>query len=247
MGDLVLEFNSLENILGIKMSEYKLLYIDESQEDIDDFLDYLESKDTNSNFSITSLFPAQTLEEMVEIIFEEKADAIVVDFKLNDLKSSIKYNVPYNGVELTERILEIKKDFPCFVITSFDNDAIRVSRDVNLVYIKGILHGNEDKTEARASFIDKIENQILHYRQRIDVAKTELYQLEEKSKHQSLDSSEEARILELDTILEAITNQKNMIPKQLKSYENLEKLHKLIDNTDQLLKSFGIHQESDDV
>lgn len=229
------------------MSKYKVLYIDESQDDIDDFLDYLESKDTNNSFSIKSLFPAQTLEEMIEIIFEEKSDAIVVDFKLNDLKSSIKYNVPYNGVELTERILEIKKDFPCFVITSFDNDAIRVSRDVNLVYIKGILHGNEEKTEARATFIDKIENQILHYQQRIDMAKTELHQLEEKSKDYVLDSSEEARKLELDTILEATTNQKNMIPKQLKSFENLVKLHKLIDNTDQLLKSLGIHKNSDEV
>lgn len=229
------------------MNQYKILYIDESQDDIDDFLDYLESKDSSKKFKVESLFPEPTLDEMIEVIFDEKSDAIVVDFKLNDLKNSINYNVPYTGVELAERVLEIKKDFPCFVITSFDNDAIRVSKDVKLVYFKGILHGDEERTEAKANFIDKIENQILHYRQDIDLAKIELNTLEEKAKSLRLNSVEEARIVELDTFLEAVTNQKSMIPEQLKSYENLERLYKLIDNTDQLLKTFQIQEESKNV
>lgn len=229
------------------MNQYKILYIDESQDDIDDFLDYLESKDSSKKFKVESLFPEPTLDEMIEVIFDEKSDAIVVDFKLNDLKNSINYNVPYTGVELAERVLEIKKDFPCFVITSFDNDAIRVSKDVKLVYFKGILHGDEERTEAKANFIDKIENQILHYRQDIDSAKRELNILEEKAKSLRLNSVEEARIVELDTFLEAVTNQKSMIPEQLKSYENLERLYKLIDNTDQLLKTFQIQEESKNV
>lgn len=229
------------------MNQYKILYIDESQDDIDDFLDYLESKDSSKKFKVESLFPEPTLDEMIEVIFDEKSDAIVVDFKLNDLKNSINYNVPYTGVELAERVLEIKKDFPCFVITSFDNDAIRVSKDVKLVYFKGILHGDEERTEAKANFIDKIENQILHYRQDIDSAKRELNILEEKAKSLRLNSVEEARLVELDTFLEAVTNQKSMIPEQLKSYENLERLYKLIDNTDQLLKTFQIQEESKNV
>lgn len=229
------------------MNQYKVLYIDESQDDIDDFLDYLESKDSSKKFNVESLFPEPTLDEMIEVIFDQKSDAVVVDFKLNDLKSSISYNVPYTGVDLAERVLEIKKDFPCFVITSFDNDAIRVSRDVKLVYFKGILHGDEERTEAKANFIDKIENQILHYRQEIDSTKIELNILEEKAKSQRLNSVEEARIVELDAFLEAVTNQKSMIPEQLKSYENLERLYKLIDNTDQLLKNLQIQEESKNV
>lgn len=226
------------------MNQYKVLYIDESQDDIDDFLYYLESKDSSKKFNVESLFPERTLDDMIEKIIDQKADAIVVDFKLNDLKNSIDYNVPYNGVELAEKVLEIKKDFPCFVITSYDNDAIRVSKDVNLVYIKDIFHGSEDRTEARASFIDKIENQIIHHRQAIDSAHSELYRLEMKAQNEGLNAVEEARIVELDTFLEATINQQNMIPKPLKSYDNLAKLYKLIDSTDELLKNFMIDEEA---
>lgn len=225
------------------MGGYKVLYIDESQDDIDDFYDYFDAKDTSEKFSVESFFPKPTLDEMIEEILDQKSDAIVVDFKLNDLKSSINYNVPYTGVQLVEKILEIKKDFPCFVITSFDNDAIKASKDVKLVYFKGIMHGDEEKTEAKANFIDKIENQILHYRQAIESAIVEVNQLEEKAKMEKLNAVDEARIVELDTFLEATFHQQNMVPRQLKSYDNLEKLHKLIESTDELLKNLMIHDE----
>jgi len=214
---------------------YKVIYIDEYREDIDDFLDYFEEKDTNNKFDIEYLLPENTLGIMYEKIFEKNPDAIISDYMLNEYKSDITYNVPYTGVDLIEEILNIKKNFPCFVLTSYDDQAIKSSQDVNMIYIKDILHGSEERTNAKANFLDTVENQIIHYKTRIQNAENELLSLIEKSKKTSLNAQEEARLLELDTFIEKSTNQPSSLPKHLKSTKNLDELHKMINSTDALL------------
>ena len=214
---------------------YKVIYIDEYREDIDDFLDYFEEKDTNNKFDIEYLLPENTLGIMYEKIFEKNPDAIISDYMLNEYKSDITYNVPYTGVDLIEEILNIKKNFPCFVLTSYDDQAIKSSQDVNMIYIKDILHGSEERTNAKANFLDTVENQIIHYKTRIQNAENELLSLIEKSKKTSLNAQEEKRLLELDTFIENATNKSSTLPKQLKSTKHLDELHKMINNTDVLL------------
>jgi len=215
---------------------FKVIYIDEYQEDIDDFLDYFEEKDTNNKFEIEYLLPENTLDEMYEKIFEKNPDAIISDYMLNEYKSDIDYNVPYTGVDLTEKILDIKKNYPCFVLTSYDDQAIKTSQDVNMIYIKDILHGSEERTNAKANFLDTVENQIIHYKKRIKNSEEELLQLIEKSNKESLNADEEARLLELDTFIEKATSQPSSLPEHLKSTKNLDELHKMIENTDNLLE-----------
>ena len=214
---------------------YKIIYIDEYKDDIDDFLDYFDEKDTNNKFEIQYLLPERTLDEMYGRIFDENPDAIISDFKLNDMKTEITYNVPYTGITLTEKILENKEKFPCFVMTSYDDEAIRESQDVNIVYIKDILHGSEDKVDSEANFLDKVENQIIHYKRRIENSENKLLELIDKSNKELLNAKEEARLVELDTFIEKATNQKSSLPEHLKGTKNLDELHRMIDSTDKLL------------
>ena len=214
---------------------YKIIYVDEYKEDIDDFLDYFEEKDTNKKFDIEYLLPENTLDLMYEKIFEKNPDAIISDYMLNEYKSDINYNVPYTGVDLTEKILDTKEKFPCFVLTSYDDQAIKTSQDVNMIYIKDILHGSEEKTNAKANFLDTVENQIIHYKKRIENTEKELLALIEKANTEDLNATEEARLLELDTFIEKVTNQPSSLPEHLKGTKNLDELHKMIDSTDTLL------------
>ncbi|NYT27667.1 MAG: hypothetical protein H0A76_07065 [Candidatus Thiodubiliella endoseptemdiera] len=65
--------------------------------------------------------------------------------------------------------------------------------DVNIVYIKGLMYvGAED---GHATFLDKIKNQILNHRKRIQEAENELLELVEKSDKQNLNAKDEARLL----------------------------------------------------
>jgi Mg2+/Co2+ transporter CorC len=77
---------------------------------------------------------------------------------------------------------------------------------VNIVYIKGLMDAEDG---GRANFLDKIKNQILHYRSRISNAEKELLELIKKSNTKDLNAKEEARLLELDGFIEKSTNKKS--------------------------------------
>ena len=173
---------------------------------------------------------------MVGHVFSLHCDAIVVDFMLNEYKEKINYNVPYNGTELVERILQEREDFPCFVMTSFDDDAIGESEDVNIVYIKGILHGTEKETTAKATFLDRVKSQIIHYRTKIIEAENRLIQLIKESKNRQLDAHEEDEIIYLDGLIEKSLDRKYALPTSPKRKSESKSLSELLQAVDNLTK-----------
>lgn len=215
---------------------YNIVFIDEAQEDVDNFLDYIEGFNISERLSVKTLLPLPVVEDLVEQIFEHRFDAVIVDFRLNELRDLIDYNVPYNGVELVEEILAHREGFPCFVITHFDDDAIKSSHDVNVVYQKDILYGSEKKTDQKASFVDRIIQQIGHYKSRIAGAEERFNELITQSRANQLNADEEHELKELDRFLERASFKHGAIPDSLKDASIKEDIHKLIANTDKLLE-----------
>lgn len=215
---------------------YKILFIDEEQETFDDFLDYVEYSSTKDKIEVQTEFPLENLEEMIELIFKINPDAIVVDFRLNEMKTDIQYNVPYNGVELVDEFLKTRMGFPCFVLTAFDDLAVSASDDVNKVYIKNILHNNKEESKAKAKFLDRVINQIEHYKSKINNAEKELLSLIELRKSGKAGISDEERIIELDQFLENTIDRKHSIPKEYKTLSNEDRLKKILNTVDEILK-----------
>lgn len=224
---------------------YKILFIDEQREDSENFLNYIEENDGEKKFEVVFMLPLADVNEMIGEVLALRIDAIVIDYFLNEYKTEIRYNVPYNGVTLMEEILKIREDFPCFIMTSFDDNAIKESHDVNSVYIKGILHGDEKKTAAKSTFIERIENQIIHHRKKIQSAEAEIDALLTKAKAEKLNASEEEKLLELDDLLEKAIHKPSKIPTALKEQTNLKELHKLINDTDNFLQQLKDSEKND--
>ena len=109
--------------------------IAQEAESIEAFLDYVENTNASDKIEVIIEYPQETKEEMIDSIIKINPDAVITDFMLNEYKETIKYNVPYNGVELVKSFVELREGFPCFVLTSFDDNAIRQSEDVNIVYV----------------------------------------------------------------------------------------------------------------
>ena len=80
----------------------KIIFVDEQESDIDDFKDYVEATNSNEKFEVIGELPLEDLDEMVQVIFKHNPDAIIADFMLNEYKYNIKYNVPYDGVQLVQ-------------------------------------------------------------------------------------------------------------------------------------------------
>ncbi|MBJ7883118.1 hypothetical protein, partial [Gelidibacter salicanalis] len=155
---------------------YKILFIDEEKDTLEDFEDFVENFTAKEELKAITKFPLAEKEEMIELIIKLAPDALIADFRLNEMKTDIDYNVPYNGVDLVEGFQSIRNNFPCFILTALDDEAVNQSDDVNIVYVKNILH-NKEEGNAKAKFLDRVVSQIEHYKRKIENAKNELTDL----------------------------------------------------------------------
>lgn len=209
---------------------YRVLFIDEEKDQQNDFMEYMEAA---PDVEVTCVYPEPNLEGMIRKIDEIAPDAIVSDFLLNDIKLDISYTVKYTGSELVNEYQKQRPAFPCFVLTSHDDRAVTGSNDVNVVYVKDLLHNGE--TEAKAKFYEKVKEQINKYRKAIQDAQFELNELIEKKRKTGLSLGENERLVELDDFLEKSLDSYSALPKDLKRPETLDMLSKLIENVDLLI------------
>jgi len=215
---------------------YKLLYIDEDQEQIENFQNYIDDTNTNNIFEVIPQLPLGDMEEMIEKILKANPDVIVSDFLLNENIGALGYNVPYNGVELVEEFLAIRHKFPCFVLTAKDQDAVSDSEDVNLVYTKSLMTTEIEDTKAKVKFTDRLIKQIEHYQSRITDAQKELQELLEVRKSGNADYKIENRIIELDDFLEKSIDATHSVPTEFKTFSNTQRLDNILSKVDELLK-----------
>lgn len=211
---------------------YKVLFIDEEQEQHELFLDYMDA--VADQIEVVCIFPKAEMEEMLQKIDEQHPDAIVTDYFLNDIKEDVKYNISYTGVDLVRQYRAMRPDFPCFIITSFDNDAVSETDDVNLIYVKNILNNKEEGVKAH--FYDRIKEQISKYRKSIESAKNELHSLLTKKEEEGVDPTQEQRIIKLDDFLEKSLDNYDALPSEMKKVSSLDKLTSMIAKVDELLE-----------
>lgn len=215
---------------------YRILFIDEEQETFDYFLDYVDNYSSKEKIEVVTLFPLESKEETIEEIFKINPDAVITDFMLNDIKTDIRHNVPYNGVELMESLLEVREDFPFFVLTSFDDVAVSESDDVNKIYTKNILHNNKEESKAKAKFLDRVLHQIIHYKSKLEDSQKELIELIELRNSGKATIADEEKLIKLDDFLERSIDKRSSIPENYKNLSNFDRLGKLIEKVDTLLK-----------
>jgi CheY-like chemotaxis protein len=214
---------------------YKILFIDEEKDTLEDFEEFVEKFPSRVELIPLTALPLASKEEMIEYIFKLAPDALVTDFRLNEMKKDVTYNIPYNGVDLVEEFQSIRNHFPCFVLTALDDEAVNESDDVNIVYVKNILYKKEDGN-AKAKFLDRVLGQIEHYKSRIENAKKELAELVNLRKSGKADIEIENKIIDLDDFLEKSINAKNSIPSEFKTLSNSNRLDSILNKVDELLK-----------
>ena len=211
--------------------KYKVLFIDEERDQHDDFQEHMEAA---TDLEVICRFPAASLDEMLQIINEIKPDAIVTDFLLNEHREDINYNVGYNGAELVKAFEDIRPLFPCFVLTSYDNQAIHASSDVNLVYVKRVLQSKEES--GTVLFYMRVYEQISKYKVSIDQAQKELTTLISKRANGQTTPQEDQKLVDLDSFIEKSLGADSVVPNDMKSTSNIEKLTDLIQKVDILLE-----------
>lgn len=211
----------------------KILFIDEDTRNQERFERYVYKSSLSEEIALINKLPLNSLDNMISEILNINPDVIVADYKLNDKKSSVTYNVPYNGVELIEAFLNIKQYFPCFVMTDYDREAVPESIDVNKIYVKDIL---DSENSAHFTFLERVKSQHENYIRRINEAEEQLKLLIEISGERDLTLNEEEKLIELDTFLERSIDARNPLPRNLKEVSNQTKLVDLLSKVDEFIE-----------
>lgn len=210
--------------------KFKVLFIDEEKRQQDEFADFMDKY--QDKVELICRFPLPSLDETIAMIDEQHPDAIVSDFKLNDIKEDIKYNVGFDGSELMDAYLNERPGFPCFVLTSFDDQAIYRSHDLNIVYLKRDLQPSKDD---KTTFADRIIQKIVSYKTEIDKSQVRLNELIELRRTNQATSKDEQELIALDSFLERSLGRKTQVPDGMKQLSNMDRLNDLIGKADAIL------------
>lgn len=213
--------------------KYKILIVDENQEQIDDFKNFIES--LSNDISVLGLSALSYDNELLEFINENEIEAVAFDYKLKENNSSFDQN----GDAYQNILLDNFENFPTFIITNNPADSKVMKTDPFKIIDKSIINYDADKDEEvqeGIGLIDKIRQSIDTYRENIASYEEELYTLIEKqSAGNDLDAAELKRMVDLDTRLENSVSKRSRIPKEWKSPAALEEITSMVANSVDIL------------
>lgn len=167
-----------------------IAYVDEDEDALEDF--QIDADNCKLFREVIVLKPEARLGDMVGALLALPIDALVSDFRLSDASP-----VEYDGGMLVTEFLAARTGFPCFIRTSWNNDALHGSDDVNRVYSK-----EHNAQELNRPLFERISLQIEHYKSQLQRWSEELEGLLAIDRD-ALSASQIDRIVELDARVEA--------------------------------------------
>lgn len=227
------------------MAKYKIAYIDESQEDIRRFQRF-----SYNYFDVVPFIPKASIEDTCNEIIESHVDALVSDFEFSEKLSTVHYD----GTNLVSLFLKKRENFPVFILTSFEDDAISKGDDVNIIYEKKEMikktssqaapkietskvdeFENKEK-ESRENFLERVKAQIEKYKHKLENDESRLLQLITESRKRKLNDAEIEELSQLDSKIEKALDKESRIPNILRNDKEASDLSMLLKKVDELAK-----------
>jgi len=202
------------------MAKYKIAYVDESDADTRKFQRF-----SYNYFEVVPIFPNDSIEETCNAILESHVDAIISDFDFSEQLSTVHYD----GTDLVSLFLKKREDFPVFILTSYEDDAISKGEDVNIIYEKKEMDEGE-------KFLERVKAQIEKYKHKLETEENRLLELISESKKRKLNASEIEELSELDSKIEKALDKESRIPNILRDDKEASDLAELLKKVDELAK-----------
>ncbi|MEG2013401.1 MAG: hypothetical protein RR063_09395 [Anaerovoracaceae bacterium] len=186
----------------------------------------LKEKYANYELIPIELVLADSTDDMVERVIEERLDAAIIDYKLSSQQS-----ISYTGVSLAKELHLRLWEFPIFVLTTYQDDLFdRELFDSYLVFaFDRYIEDDQERIELNSKLIEQIK------KYRIEMANRKR-ELETLLPHAGESSSIDERILELDSQLEKSFDGRDAIPLPVKRDFTAERINELISKIDLLIE-----------
>jgi len=204
------------------MSKYSVLLVNGETEQKFKFEHYYKGFE---DFEFIIQEPPHNISDLINYIVTSNIAAVISEFNLQENNP----NILYYGNDVIHELLKVKPNFPVFIFTSYEAEALDSVESVHYVYSKQLMNDKNHK------FLKLVKKEIDKYQYRIEQAQKEFSELKLKSLEQDLGVSEEKRLLDLDDFLEKTIDQKKAIPTQMKG-KYIDKLSEVLKKTDELIE-----------
>lgn len=202
------------------MAKFKIAYVDESEADTRRFQRF-----SYNYFDVIPFIPKDSIEDTCNEILESHVDAIISDFDFAEQLSTVHYD----GTDLVSLFLKKMEGFPVFILTSFEDDAISKSEDVNIIYEKKEMDEGE-------MFLQRVKAQIEKYKHKLETDENRLLELIAENKKRKLNAVEIEELSELDSKIEKALDKESRIPNILRNDKEASDLSELLKKVDELAK-----------
>jgi len=205
--------------------KYKIAYIDESLEWINTFYQTFKYDFDIDKIHINS---ESSIIEITKQLIESDIDGIVTDYLLDE-----EGDVDFNGNKIVESVRAFKPHFPITMLTSYEPQAIQQMEDVNIIYGKDILDGdNEEKLEILKA---KIKSNIERYYAKIKSTIKRIEELTAKRNKKEISATEEEELTKLFILLDELEPEGKEVKANLVTKESISQLNEFVRETKEIL------------
>ena len=211
-----------KEIILSNIMKYKIGYLDEESQWVDKFKRRLKDAFEIFTFQLTA---DTSISDIISQIEQEELDCLVADFELKEADI-----VQFNGDEVIDVLRNKYPYFPVFIITAKEeDDVLGQVEDNDIVRMKEEL---DTKTE---TLIQRIQNKISNYHNKIVEAESTIEQLIQKKNSHGLSIPEEELLTEKYLFLDKVNPEEKVLPANLIQPNSITKLNQFTDQAKYIL------------
>lgn len=216
----------------------RVAYIGKKEEQFADFLEIAVDSEAFKVDDIVDIPPESNIDDMLDEIFSEKVDGVILGYNLGEDNSRINYT----GLDLLKQIQRQRHGFPCVVVASSLSQVLEEKEKESSWRIFDI----EDVLNNPNNFFKRLGNEIAVFKQKIDDSMKECSRLYDKLIEGDINAMEYQEFLDKSAFLESAMIGDGRLPESLlqkginpflKLIEKANKLIAEIETTEQQISS----------
>ena len=210
----------------------ELVYVDEQQAQVDQVLQSAVVSGQFTQYEVQGIRPAASIDETIDEILSYHCKVLITDYRLSEYKPDVEFN----GADLVREFWRRFDMFPCFVTTSFADEAADEALDTNIIFPKSDFLGrNSANGSLELPFFVRVRKKISEYNTFVEETKGEWKELAERSEKEPLSAEETERLIELDDLVEGMSGKHLAVESHIKR-EALKPIRNIIDTAEDLIK-----------
>lgn len=222
----------------------ELVYVDEQPSQANQVVRSAVASGQFSAEQVAIVLPDTSLEGTIDLILAHHCKVLIADYRLSEHMAGINFN----GVDLVKEYQRRFDRFPCFVATSFAEEAVRESVDTNIIFPKAdFLRGGgaSEASDSELPFFVRVRRKLEEYESFVEATVAEFNKLAKRKEDGELTDRQAGRLIMLDGVVERLGGKNAALPSDMKG-RSLSAFGDLIERAEALAERVKLELEKEE-